>query len=74
MRRLVPLIRLIRFALAGVASLLALLVAAFAWLGIPATGAGLAAKTACSGVFLAGRSSAYITGQSLFVDGGLSVH
>jgi CubicO group peptidase (beta-lactamase class C family) len=36
-------------------AVLALLIAAVAWLGIPATGAGLAAKTVCSGVFVAGR-------------------
>ncbi|MGW9628529.1 SDR family NAD(P)-dependent oxidoreductase [Microbacterium sp. NPDC055521] len=35
--------------------------------GLPDDFAGVA-------VFLAGRSSGYITGQSLFVDGGLSVH
>ena len=35
----------------------ALLLAAFAWLGIPATGAGLVAKNVCSGVFVAGRSA-----------------
>jgi len=35
--------------------------------GVPDDFAGIA-------VFLAGRSSGYITGQSLFVDGGLSVH
>jgi len=35
--------------------------------GVPDDFAGIA-------VFLAGRSSAYVTGQSLFVDGGLSVH
>lgn len=35
--------------------------------GLPDDFAGIA-------VMLAGRSSAYITGQSLFVDGGLSVH
>ncbi|UNK69823.1 SDR family oxidoreductase [Microbacterium sp. H1-D42] len=35
--------------------------------GVPEDFAGIA-------VFLAGRSSGYITGQSLFVDGGLSVH
>ncbi len=35
--------------------------------GLPEDFAGIA-------VFLAGRSSGYITGQSLFVDGGLSVH
>jgi CubicO group peptidase (beta-lactamase class C family) len=34
----------------------ALLLAAVAWLGIPATGAGLAAKNVCSGVFVAGRA------------------
>ena len=36
----------------------ALPTAALAWLGIPATGAGLAAKTLCSGVFVAGRAPA----------------
>lgn len=46
---------LVRIVAAVVATLFALLVAAFAWLDIPATGAGLAAKNACSGVFLAGR-------------------
>lgn len=35
--------------------------------GVPEDFAGIA-------VFLAGRSSGYVTGQSLFVDGGLSVH
>ncbi|MDI2127632.1 SDR family NAD(P)-dependent oxidoreductase [Yinghuangia seranimata] len=35
---------------------------------------GVAEDFAGAAVFLAGRSSAYITGQSLFVDGGLSVH
>ncbi|MFI9650612.1 SDR family NAD(P)-dependent oxidoreductase [Streptomyces sp. NPDC052040] len=35
---------------------------------------GLAEDFAGAAVFLASRSSAYITGQSLFVDGGLSVH
>lgn len=35
--------------------------------GMPEDFAGIA-------VFLAGRSSGYVTGQSLFVDGGLSVH
>ncbi|GGS23122.1 MULTISPECIES: SDR family NAD(P)-dependent oxidoreductase [Streptomyces] len=35
---------------------------------------GLAEDFAGAAVFLAGRSSAYITGQSLFVDGGFSVH
>lgn len=35
--------------------------------GLPDDFAGIA-------VFLAGRSSGYITGQSLFIDGGLSVH
>ena len=33
----------------------ALLLGAFAWLGIPATGAGLVAKNVCSGVLVAGR-------------------
>ncbi|WP_336501102.1 SDR family NAD(P)-dependent oxidoreductase [Microbacterium paraoxydans] len=51
----------------------------------PATIAALAARTmigrnglpedfAAAAVFLAGPGSAYVTGQSLFVDGGLSVH
>ncbi|WP_371626837.1 SDR family oxidoreductase [Streptomyces sp. NBC_01116] len=35
---------------------------------------GLAEDFAGAAVFLAGRSSAYITGQSVFVDGGFSVH
>ncbi|MFF8987098.1 SDR family NAD(P)-dependent oxidoreductase [Streptomyces globisporus] len=35
---------------------------------------GLAEDFAGAAVFLAGRSSAYVTGQSLFVDGGFSVH
>jgi gluconate 5-dehydrogenase len=35
---------------------------------------GLAEDFAGAAVFLAGRGSAYITGQSIFVDGGLSVH
>jgi NAD(P)-dependent dehydrogenase (short-subunit alcohol dehydrogenase family) len=35
---------------------------------------GVAEDFAGAAVFLASRSSAYITGQSLFVDGGLSVH
>lgn len=35
---------------------------------------GLAEDFAGAAVFLAGRSSAYVTGQSVFVDGGLSVH
>jgi gluconate 5-dehydrogenase len=35
---------------------------------------GLAGDFAGAAVFLAGRASAYVTGQSLFVDGGLSVH
>ena len=35
---------------------------------------GLAEDFAGVAVFLAGRGSAYITGQSIFVDGGLSVH
>ncbi|MGW5329998.1 SDR family NAD(P)-dependent oxidoreductase [Streptomyces sp. NPDC004014] len=35
---------------------------------------GLAEDFAGAAVFLASRSSAYVTGQSLFVDGGLSVH
>ncbi|MDO0929312.1 SDR family oxidoreductase [Streptomyces sp. TG1A-8] len=51
----------------------------------PATVAALAARTmtgrnglaedfAGAAVFLAGRAAAYVTGQSLFVDGGFSVH
>ncbi|WP_128818977.1 SDR family NAD(P)-dependent oxidoreductase [Streptomyces sp. S063] len=35
---------------------------------------GLAEDFAGAAVFLAGRSSAYVTGQSLFVDGGFSAH
>lgn len=35
---------------------------------------GLAEDFAGATVFLAGRASAYVTGQSLFVDGGFSVH
>ncbi|MET7503667.1 SDR family NAD(P)-dependent oxidoreductase [Streptomyces microflavus] len=35
---------------------------------------GLAEDFAGAAVFLAGRSSAYVTGQALFVDGGFSVH
>ncbi|MFD2419380.1 SDR family NAD(P)-dependent oxidoreductase [Amycolatopsis pigmentata] len=35
---------------------------------------GLAEDFAGAAVFLAGRASAYITGQAIFVDGGLSVH
>jgi NAD(P)-dependent dehydrogenase (short-subunit alcohol dehydrogenase family) len=35
---------------------------------------GLAEDFAGAAVLLAGRASAYITGQTLFVDGGLSVH
>ncbi|MFE5005684.1 SDR family NAD(P)-dependent oxidoreductase [Streptomyces sp. NPDC056696] len=35
---------------------------------------GLAEDFAGAAVFLAGRASAYITGQSIFVDGGFSVH
>ena len=38
----------------------ALLLAAFAWLGIPATGAGLVAKNVCSGVLVAGRPLAAV--------------
>jgi gluconate 5-dehydrogenase len=49
------------------------------------TGGGLAARTmigrnglaenfAGAAVFLASRASGYITGQAIFVDGGLSVH
>ncbi|MEV7903227.1 SDR family NAD(P)-dependent oxidoreductase [Streptomyces anulatus] len=35
---------------------------------------GLAEDFAGAAVFLAGRSSAYVTGQSVYVDGGFSVH
>jgi NAD(P)-dependent dehydrogenase (short-subunit alcohol dehydrogenase family) len=35
---------------------------------------GLAEDFAGIAVFLASRASGYITGQSIFVDGGLSVH
>ncbi|MFJ9340852.1 SDR family NAD(P)-dependent oxidoreductase [Streptomyces sp. NPDC101733] len=35
---------------------------------------GLAGDFAGAAVFLAGRGSGYVTGQSIFVDGGLSVH
>lgn len=35
---------------------------------------GLAEDFAGAAVFLAGRGSAYVTGQTLFVDGGFSVH
>ncbi|WP_217707454.1 SDR family NAD(P)-dependent oxidoreductase [Nonomuraea rhodomycinica] len=35
---------------------------------------GLAEDFAAAAVFLAGPGSAYVTGQSIFVDGGLSVH
>ncbi|WP_327292926.1 SDR family NAD(P)-dependent oxidoreductase [Streptomyces sp. NBC_01198] len=35
---------------------------------------GLAADFAGAAVFLAGPSSGYVTGQAIFVDGGLSVH
>jgi len=35
---------------------------------------GLAEDFAAAAVFLAGRGSAYVTGQSIYVDGGLSVH
>jgi NAD(P)-dependent dehydrogenase (short-subunit alcohol dehydrogenase family) len=35
---------------------------------------GLAEDFAAAAVFLAGRGSSYVTGQSMFVDGGLSVH
>ncbi|MDK0517907.1 SDR family oxidoreductase [Streptomyces sp. ML-6] len=35
---------------------------------------GLAEDFAGAAVFLAGRASGYVTGQALFVDGGLSVH
>ena len=41
-----------------VLALAALLLAGFAWLGIPATGAGLAAKNVCSGVFVGNRPPA----------------
>ena len=39
-------------------ALTALLLGAFAWLGIPATAAGLVAKNVCSGVFVARRAQA----------------
>lgn len=35
---------------------------------------GLAEDFAGAAVFLAGRASAYVTGQSIFIDGGFSVH
>ncbi|MDR6865571.1 gluconate 5-dehydrogenase [Microbacterium resistens] len=35
---------------------------------------GLPTDFAGAAVFLAGRSSGYVTGQSIFIDGGLSVH
>lgn len=35
---------------------------------------GLPADFAAAAVFLAGAGSSYVTGQSLFIDGGLSVH
>jgi gluconate 5-dehydrogenase len=35
---------------------------------------GLAEDFEGAAVFLAGRASGYVTGQSIFVDGGLSVH
>lgn len=35
---------------------------------------GLPSDFAAAAVFLAGRGSGYVTGQSLFIDGGLSVH
>jgi NAD(P)-dependent dehydrogenase (short-subunit alcohol dehydrogenase family) len=35
---------------------------------------GLAEDFAAAAVFLAGRGSGYVTGQSISVDGGLSVH
>ncbi|MDQ0946452.1 NAD(P)-dependent dehydrogenase (short-subunit alcohol dehydrogenase family) [Streptomyces phaeochromogenes] len=35
---------------------------------------GLAEDFAAAAVFLAGRGSGYVTGQAIFVDGGLSVH
>ena len=43
-----------------VLALAALLLAGFAWLGIPATGAGLAAKNVCSGVFVGNRPPAEV--------------
>lgn len=35
---------------------------------------GLAEDFAGAAVFLASRASSYLTGQSMFVDGGFSVH
>ena len=35
---------------------------------------GLPSDFAAAAVFLAGPGSSYVTGQSLFIDGGLSVH
>lgn len=35
---------------------------------------GLAEDFAGAAVFLASRASAYLTGQAIFIDGGLSVH
>jgi NAD(P)-dependent dehydrogenase (short-subunit alcohol dehydrogenase family) len=35
---------------------------------------GLAEDFAGAAVFLASRASAFVTGQSIFVDGGFSVH
>ena len=37
-------------------------------------GNGLAEDFAGAAVFLASRASAYLTGQAIFIDGGLSVH
>ncbi len=45
--------------------------AAFAWLGIPATAAGLAAKSLCSGMFLAGRRQQDVVDNDLLPASGL---
>src|SRR5690606_25691237 len=63
--------RFARLGAALVAALVALLLAAFAWLGIPATGAGLAAKTVCSGVFVAGRAFGDVVANDLLPASGL---
>lgn len=51
--------------------LFALLLAAFGWLGIPATGAGLAAKNVCSGLFVAGRKLDDVVHNDLLPASGL---